>query len=1277
MKKRFSLAFVALFAMVSFVSLHAAETTDPEEYQNEVVKGDFTSFNPTGNFSLQAKMENGQTIEVRNASGEGFEYRTTKPGVFSFLVDLSAGTVKVYRYSALNDEIPVTTSTTPITIGEDLINAEHDQSKRQGIYSLKNLIKNPGFESGDYWEGYDPEVDPSKTDIRKNPSDWFVNTANQIATRCRANNFITNTGFEGLQPVSEGNFAFMLHNDATPLWQELSNLKPSTQYKVAFRQLAHKDTSPVTSYTSMIMADSVSYATADSSNVIESYTYNSAASGFGNYIDVTYTFTTPASLPAKMFLVIRKTDLSSSCIQNYDMMTMQEVASGDIHYNGIISAVERMTWQDGLQVPVGGSDDIYDDVTADYFVNPSFETTDVTLAPNSEDPTTGNSGVWMPYGWRVAYSATRQAPSLWDQGLITEGPSGIDQSQNPPKSSDTGYRAADGTYFYYYRTRWMDNQDFSLSQCLKDLKKGSYDLSVFAAADVNNPATLKVRGLLMNTMEIADPTMKSYTIPFDVVSDGDSAVVSISVSRVHDSQARLAVDHFQLIYRGLPDEEGTKEALRNTLDVQVGEAAPYEEDAPSGIKNDLRKARELAEKAWETDDVEDLSAAVYAYNDALDKAMAAADAWLELLNIFDEAVGYGESSLPGASELSARLYDEFIYVFGDTDAAGNPTNYYLADVNNFIAEIASAIRDCRLSIIQDATETTPVEITDVAISAPNFTREGGDITLAADRERGAWVTANNPASYDQYKLHTAGERNCWNNWHNNFSVMDIYQDLTDMPEGIYELKALTTTNGVPHDQHAYIRSVSGTANSPYATYQYSGSAFDTETEWESLTTTKLYVPAGSTLRIGFASTSGGGTSGWFCVTGFQLFYYQPTIDEAKRILDEKIETVRTLLDTADVKIMGAEKALLNSAISAAESAATFEEITVASVALDAGVDTANVSIKNYNDLLPTLVDAKVLVEQAGYSAAAKEALNGTISEQEELLAASTTSASDIPGMKTVLVKAMNVFKNSAMNIPDNVSPENPYDLTSFLVNPALDETTTNGEVPNGWMVNRVDGDKNSTAGQHYSGDASNRYLDSYNATAGKLVFTVKQILYGVPNGTYRLTAAVRSGGEGAYLFATGHKPFVQEIENNGSENGSIWEAAEDGSEIKLANEGKGWGWQYLTVDQINVDNNQLTVGITNDPLVSGVDKAWTGNWYSADDFKLYYISKDFVTGLEDVNVDENPLNVYVENGYIRVEGVEDFQVMTLSGTPVPANTQLAPGFYIVTVGSKSVKVVVK
>lgn len=220
---------------------------------------------------------------------------------------------------------------------------------------------------------------------------------------------------------------------------------------------------------------------------------------------------------------------------------------------------------------------------------------------------------------------------------------------------------------------------------------------------------------------------------------------------------------------------------------------------------------------------------------------------------------------------------------------------------------------------------------------------------------------------------------------------------------------------------------------------------------------------------------------------------------------------------------------------------------------------------------------------------------------------------------------------------------------------------------NGWeMVTAENVDRYTYIGEYMTGDESVRYLDDCNDYT-PLVYTARKHEDDVEPGIYRLSAVVKANNENKFIYLYGvnideqtgdstvFSDQVLEIPNCGLMGGNIWRALKGEPESKVvtkesssltlgavtvplsskvvvqnselvddsvlqdyvnslsdrtkrrilgANNGQGYGWSYIYIDSIRVDNphNTIFYGVTTDENITG--KPATTGWFSATDFKL-------------------------------------------------------------------------
>ena len=161
-------------------------------------------------------------------------------------------------------------------------------------------------------------------------------------------------------------------------------------------------------------------------------------------------------------------------------------------------------------------------------------------------------------------------------------------------------------------------------------------------------------------------------------------------------------------------------------------------------------------------------------------------------------------------------------------------------------------------------------------------------------------------------------------------------------------------------------------------------------------------------------------------------------------------------------------------------------------------------------------------------------------------------------------------------------------------------------------------------GEHYSGDkhigylvANGEFLKNYQA---------ENTFHGLRPGRYRLSAVVRanktdSNHSGIYVFCQAgdkidYQIYQKEIPADGDTGGNVWfsalcryerhkNAKEDTNFLDFrkatANDGKGYGWNRIYIDDIIVRDGTLTYGVSTRPEITNTHH-YGSYWFSACDF---------------------------------------------------------------------------
>ena len=647
-------------------------------------------------------------------------------------------------------------------------------------------------------------------------------------------------------------------------------------------------------------------------------------------------------------------------------------------------------------------------------------------------------------------------------------------------------------------------------------------------------------------------------------------------------------------------------------------------------------------------------------------------------------------------EKSSKLYAELetlngtIGEFLAEDPAGDEFDAFMDlynDCGNEDHEGAEALMST-WSLDNDALTKYMADLKVLLENAQNASiKPGDDITRkivnpSFDNGKEGWtVKEGNPTFNETYK-------NC-EVYQNTF---DIYQDITNIPDGVYELSVLAfqrvAENGVASKAHdngieditavIYANDLETPFTSPYTygmkensgdDYKYNlngedvyipnsmkGMAAATTENPNAYTVTVPMFVEGGTLRIGVRekrrpSNVNNSWGDWAIWDNFRLKYVGSKGDALNTVTTPLIAKAAGLLDS---KMNAEVRSELETAKTALETEATVPGIH----ALSAAIEAANTSIEAYKPLQAAIENAQTRYEE-------NEASSTTSDAAKNLYTAAKTTAEDIYNNGTAAdaeipaaIKALNegVTKYVINDIIADASEAKPADITKVIANSDFATMSSTG-----WDVK----------------DGTMAFQSNNNVEAGEFfncTFNLQQTLVGLPAGMYRLTtqAFYRNGkaaedgsdelkydvNENAYLYFSDKEIPTEEGKKVATELPESKQAIKTITAHKIAED--TWNSVGLSdngglkkmKDGMYIPDNMITAqaffrsdagsAYDSEPLNFNYDGnsdfrigliknvTVTNDWTIVKNFKLYYLGVD-PTGISEIVTDANAVATKIYN----------------------------------------------
>lgn len=871
-----------------------------------------------------------------------------------------------------------------------------------------------------------------------------------------------------------------------------------------------------------------------------------------------------------------------------------------------------------------------------------------------------------------------------DKGDVGHGGHGTNWQTN-----SHAYTAPDGYQTEKFIERWVHGNsdpvtgteevagagrlsDGVLSQTLHKLPAGGYKVTCYAMATQQTKGDdFKVEGVSVfadtkstpNSQVVATKAgvPQKYEFLLDI-KEGEDLTIGFKLD--HCTANWVFVDNFQIVYCGpsfkamnLNDVQTAAEDLDAKL-AGVNACPTYTDKATELIES----ARAMTEDGTSDEEINTMKKDLSDIAAKIEKS-SALYAELETLNA---TIGEFLAEDPAGDEFDAfmELYEDC----GNGDGAEALMSTWSLDneeLTQYMADLKVKLENAQNASIKPGDDITR------KIVNPSF-----------DNGKEGWtVKEGNPTFNETYK-------NC----EVYQGTFDIYQDITNIPDGVYELSVLAfqrvAENNVAYKAHdnsieditafIYANDLETPFTSPYTygmkensgdDFKYNlngeevyipnsmkGMAAATTENPDAYTVTVPMLVEGGTLRIGVRekrrpSNVNGSWGDWAIWDNFRLKYIGSKGEALNAVTTPLIAKAAGLLDS---KMNAEVRAQLEAAKTALETEATVPGIHTLSAAIEA----ANTSIEAYKPLQTAIENAQTRYDENEASSTtsdvAKGLYNAAKTTAENIYNNGTAADAEIPAA----IKALNegVTKYVINDIIADASEAKPADITKVIAN--SDFATMNST---GWDV--IDGK------MAFQANNSVEAGEFFNCT-----FNLQQTLVGLPAGMYRLTtqAFYRNGkaakdgsdelkydvNENAFIYFSDKEIPTEEGKKVATELPESKQAIKTITAHKIAED--KWndvglsdnGGLYKMKDGMYIPDNMITAqaffksaagsAYDSEPLNFNYDGnsdfrigliknvTVTDDWTIVKNFKLYYLGVD-PTGISEIVTDANAVATKIYN----------------------------------------------
>ncbi len=712
------------------------------------------------------------------------------------------------------------------------------------------------------------------------------------------------------------------------------------------------------------------------------------------------------------------------------------------------------------------------------------------------------------------------------------------------QTSGTPNKLGDSTYFL---EAWHGSPfTGKMYVPITGLPNGVYQFTLSVATNGGNGCYVYAG---TDSIECTSGNMTPYTV-FTTVEDGN---LEVGLNMPKAIQNWVGIDDAKLIYLG-----NVVESYAYWVKYMM-EAAPVfsEENVNATALAEYNAILETDPSSFATK--EEVMAFYAEYLSALQKIKANKEAYERYEELYDEAQGLIDLGYDGQE---ADEMGDYLMETGEDIIENKPLS--TEQVEEEIVKLQQMIEAVKTNCLAPGLDCTGLLVN------PNFNSRLDGWTWDESLGTPAWGgLSTNP---------------CVERWNENFN---FYQKVVGLPNGVYELKVQAFYRPGSSTTEAYTNYQTDPTMEEILTFIYLNAseapvtnigafAYTSDLEDDCVSVADgLYVPNGmnsasnafsqgdydnsvkgvvtdGTMTVGIKCTEGTISGRWPLWDNFRLTYIGMDYDAIKEVIDSYDDEIATLLD----ELMGndAKEALEQ----ANETAQEVEEGDgeAAFKALSDLIDAIN-GAKDSKDAYEQLFNANeemlFTIEDYPDSPAREEAeeLYNTVNDNYSSGTYTTEEA---------LAKIEDIRRISAkLRIPDysDASPENPVDFTQVIVNNSFEM----GDLT-GWTAANGDdtGVKENANATYTVSNADGAYLFNTWKNVASYDYNVTQTIYGLPAGSYKLTALLASDQNNKVTLSANDvsEEFTMENAKEIGQDESVYITLEEGRELVITASATNW-----------------------------------------------------------------------------------------------------------------------